>query len=190
MFSSGTANLAPQAKSQLDKIGLLISQKFMMHSIRIEGNTDDIPLENSIYPSNWELSSARACAIVRYLSERFKIKPDLFTAVGYGETRPIVKNNSEKNRAKNRRVEIIVVRNKYKVNESAQNTIIKMNKKEQEAYRLEHINTINEVKGVQQKAYNDEVTSERKKKLNEIYNSETKRINKVKSVQPSEKDKK
>ena len=187
MFKSGTATLEGTAQKQLDKIGLLISEKFMMHSIRVEGNTDNVPLTSGQYPSNWELSSARACAIVRYLSNRFKIKPDLFTAVGYGDTRPLVKNNSDKNRAKNRRVEIIVVRNKFRVNESAQNTIIKMDKNEQEAYRLKHLNAINEIKGVQQKIENKEAVQAEIKRLNELYQSETDRINKVKSTQSSEK---
>lgn len=182
MFQSGTAKLEPSAMKQLDKVGLLISQKFMMHSIRIEGNTDDLPVTNRLYPSNWELSSARACSIVRYLADKFKLKEDLFTAVGYGSTRPIVKNNNEKNRAKNRRVEIIVVRNKYKVNESAQNTIIKMNKKEQEAYRLEHINAINGMKGLPPaKATAEDISSKEMLLLNKLYESETKRINQAKT---------
>ena len=88
LFPSGSAELSDGAKKILDTIGKLIVQKFAMHSIKVEGHTDSVPISGGKYPSNWELSSARASSIVRYLIDRFKILPDLMSAVGYADTRP------------------------------------------------------------------------------------------------------
>lgn len=185
LFKSASAKLEQSGKEKLDKIGLLIAQKFLMHSIRVEGNTDNLPFSNYVYPSNWELSSARACSIVRYLIDRFKFHPDLFTPVGYSSTRPVAANDTPRGRAQNRRVEIVVLRNKYKKQENAQNTILKMTREEQEHYRIEHINAINKVKGISDAALkltgNDEEAAKNVVILNEIYSSETTRINTLKN---------
>ena len=189
LFKSASAKLEPSAKEKLDKVGLLIAQKFLMHSIRVEGNTDNLPFSNNVYPSNWELSSARACSIVRYLIDRFKLHPDLFTPVGFSSTRPIADNNTSKGRAQNRRVEIVVLRNKFKNNESAQNTILKMNKEEQTKYRNKHIKALNKVKGISDATLKLTGDDEKKKKnvliLKDIYSSETQRINTVRYIQQS-----
>ena len=180
IFESASAKLQHSSKLKLDKIGLVIAKRFLMHSIRVEGNTDSLPFSNEYFPSNWELSSARACTITRYLIDRFRFKPDLFTAIGYGDTRPIADNATEEGRRKNRRVEIVILRNRFKNTESAQNSIIKMSQQEQEAYRLEHIRAINKVKGLSdaalQLAGNDEESAKNVLILNEIYTSETRRI--------------
>lgn len=187
LFRSASAKLQDSAKAKLDKVGLLIAQKFLMHSIRVEGNTDSLPFSNAVYPSNWELSSARACSIVRYLIDRFKFHPDLFTPIGYSSTRPISDNKTEKGRAQNRRVEIVILRNKFKKHEQAQNTILKMTKEEQEAYRNEHIQAINRVKGISDAALkltgDDEEAAKNVLILNEIYSTESQRINTVKLIQ-------
>ena len=181
IFESASAKLQHSSKLKLDKIGLVIAKRFLMHSIRVEGNTDSLPFSNEYFPSNWELSSARACTITRYLIDRFRFKPDLFTAIGYGDTRPIADNSTEDGRRKNRRVEIVILRNRFKNTENAQNSIIKMSQQEQEAYRLEHIRAINKVKGLSdaalQLAGNDEESAKNVLILNEIYTSETRRIN-------------
>ena len=181
IFESASAKLQHSSKLKLDKIGLVIAKRFLMHAIRIEGNTDSLPFSNEYFPSNWELSSARACTITRYLIDRFRFKPDLFTAIGYGDTRPIADNATEEGRRKNRRVEIVILRNRFKNTESAQNSIIKMSQQEQEAYRLEHIRAINKVKGLSDAALqltgNDEESAKNVLILNEIYTSETRRIN-------------
>ena len=185
LFESASAKLEDSAKQRLDKIGLLIAQKFLMHSIRIEGNTDNLPFSNAIYPSNWELSAARACSIVRYLIDRFKFQPDLFTPVGYGDTRPLASNDTAKGRAQNRRVEIIILRNKLKKQEKAQDSILKMTKEQQEDYRYSHIKAIQKVKGISDAAMkltdDDETATKNVLILNEIYSSESKRINELKS---------
>lgn len=129
LFQSGSAELTPQAKKLIDKIGVLIYEKFVMHCIRVEGHTDSVPISSAKYPSNWELSSARACTIVRYMISRFKFNPKLFTAVGFADTRPV--NSSKNNNILNRRVEIMVLKNKFNSLEKIQNPILSMNKEEQ-----------------------------------------------------------
>ena len=144
LFKSGSAELSDQAKKMLEIIGKLIVQKFAMHSIRVEGHTDSVPVSGR-YPSNWELSSARASSIVRYLIDRFKILPDLMSAVGYADTRPVDTGKDAESLAKNRRVEIVVQKNQYKNLDHYQNTYIKMGKTEQQRRRNEQIKIIKEI---------------------------------------------
>ena len=80
LFEPASATLSKDAMKKLDYIAALIGKKFMLHLIRIEGHTDSEPINSPQYPSNWELSTARACTIVRYMIDKFKFIPDLFTA--------------------------------------------------------------------------------------------------------------
>jgi len=112
-FGAGNAQLTPKAKEMLIKVGKIIKDKFSNHAIRVEGHTDDLPISSTIYPSNWELSSARASVVVRFLIEKFKFKQDLFSAIGYADTRPKYSNKTKDGRAKNRRVSIVILRNKH-----------------------------------------------------------------------------
>ena len=73
--------------------------------LAIEGHADNFPIKSPIYPSNWELSSSRATAVLRHLIEQYKIPANRLMAVGYSDTRPLVANDTPENRAKNRRVE-------------------------------------------------------------------------------------
>ena len=146
LFYSASAALTNEAMATLDKVGALISEQFAMHNIRVEGHTDSQPINTILFPSNWELSTARSSAIIRYFLTRFKFMPSIFTAVGYSDTRPIEDNNTPSGREKNRRVEILVLKNKYKQFESPSNTLIKKSKKEQEAFQQERIDAINAVK--------------------------------------------
>lgn len=111
-FRSGDAKLKPTTYKTLDKIAELIKKKFSRHLIRIEGHTDNLPIRSGYFPSNWELSSARACSVARYFIDMQDLKPELIAAIGYAENKPLVPNTSDKNRRKNRRVEIIVLKNK------------------------------------------------------------------------------
>ena len=147
LFTSGSAALSDKAKSILDKVGVLICQKFVMHNMRVEGHTDNKPIASVMYPSNWELSSARACSIVRYLIGRFKFFPSLFTAVGYADTRPVDSNDTISGASKNRRVEILILKNKYKSFENAQDDILKMSIEEQQAMQRERADIIKNIKG-------------------------------------------
>lgn len=131
LFDSGSAELSPASKKLLDKIGVLIFEKFVMHNIRVEGHTDSMPIASAKYPSNWELSSARACTIVRYMIQRFKFSPSLFTAVGYADTRPAKNEKGQVNSRMSRRVEILVVKTKFNSIEKPQNEILNMDKDQQ-----------------------------------------------------------
>ena len=146
LFYSGSATLTDKALKTLDNVGVLIGEKFALHNIRVEGHTDNQPINTFLFPSNWELSGARSSSIIRYLITRFKFMPNLFTAVGYGDTRPIVDNKTVENRAKNRRVEILVLKNKFKGFEHATSSVMKQPKKEQEAFQAERMATIQRIK--------------------------------------------
>ncbi len=145
LFKSGSAELTPAAKQILEKVGKLIVEKFAMHIIKVEGHTDNMPISGVRYPSNWELSSARASAIVRFLIDRFKIMPNLMSAVGYADTRPAEKGTDASVLAKNRRVEIVVQRNQFKNLDHFQNLYLKMDKMEQQRRRNEQIRIIKEI---------------------------------------------
>lgn len=113
LFAPASAYLAPDAKTLLDKVGVLICKKFVLHNMIVEGHTDSLAMTSNQFPSNWELSSARACSVVRYLISRFKFSPSLFSAIGYADTRPLETAISPKDPA-NRRVEVLILKNKYK----------------------------------------------------------------------------
>ena len=113
LFAPGSAYLNAEARKLLDKVGVIICRKFVLHSMRIEGHTDSQPISSLQYPSNWELSSARASSVVRYMIARFKFNPALFSAIGYADTRPL-ENSFSKNDPKNRRVEILIIKNRFK----------------------------------------------------------------------------
>jgi len=107
LFKDASANLEPRALEILD----LIADKTrdIPNHIRVEGHTDDRPINTIRFPSNWELSSARATEVVRYLSQSHHIPPDRISALGYGEYRPVRPNNSIENRAQNRRVDVVIL---------------------------------------------------------------------------------
>lgn len=106
LFDSGNASLTEQGLRLLDKIGAVI--KPMQRQIRVEGHTDDRPIATSRYPSNWELSAARAIGVVDYFINQVGIPAPLLSAAGYGSFRPRAANDNETHRAVNRRVEIIL----------------------------------------------------------------------------------
>lgn len=112
-FEPASAVIKKESYAALQEIGSMIKIKFPNHLIRIEGHTDNQAMKSAIYPSNWELSSARASAIVRYLSSTFNIPENRFSAVGYSDSRPLATNSTEKGREQNRRVEIVILRNKF-----------------------------------------------------------------------------
>lgn len=107
LFSEAAADLQSRAMSILDLVALKIKDR--SNHIRIEGHTDDRPISNERFPSNWELSAARATEVVRFFIDRHQIEPGRISALGYGAYRPIRLNNSIENRARNRRVDIVVL---------------------------------------------------------------------------------
>jgi chemotaxis protein MotB len=107
-FDSGSAKLKPEGVKKLKQLSADLKAKAGADKdIRIEGHTDDRPIHTAQFPSNWELSSARANAVVRELHDD-GINGEQLLAVGYGASRPAAPNTSAESRAKNRRVEIIL----------------------------------------------------------------------------------
>ncbi len=108
LFDLGKAEIKNNAYPILSQIADIIDEDVKINSVQVEGHTDNIPINTSRYPSNWELSTARALSVVKYLHERENIEADKLAAVGHGEHRPLEPNTSPENRARNRRVEIFI----------------------------------------------------------------------------------
>lgn len=109
-FDSGEATIKPEGIKVLDKVSEAIGD-VSNKQVKVEGHTDNVPIGPTLsqtYPSNWELSRARADEVVRYLVEKSGIDPNALSAVGQAETQPIASNGTEDGRQKNRRVEILV----------------------------------------------------------------------------------
>lgn len=107
-FQSGSERLLPRPREALDLIAeALVAAQL---PVRVDGHTDAEPVHSSRFRSNWELSTSRAVTIVSYLSQRYRYPPELLSAAGYGDTRPVAPNNNAANRAKNRRIEIVILR--------------------------------------------------------------------------------
>lgn len=107
LFDTGEAVIKPQARGLLS--GLVPFFKKVDNNIVIEGYTDNIPISTPAYPTNWELSSARADGVVRFL-QGAEIPAGQLSAVGYGEFHPIVPNDTDEHRQENRRVNIVILR--------------------------------------------------------------------------------
>lgn len=144
LFAPASASLDTGAKKLLDKVGVLICKKFVLHDMIVEGHTDSLAIKSAIYPSNWELSAARACSVVRYLINRFNFMPTLFTASGYADTRPLESAISPKD-STNRRVEILILKNKYKNRTGKNDLSVNLTKQQQDEIqrrRAEIIKTV------------------------------------------------
>lgn len=118
LFDSGKADIKESSKDEIIKIGRILSK--MDNYIRVEGHTDNIPIYGGQFKSNWQLSSVRAANVAELLVEQSGVPADKIAAVGYGENRPISSNATDAGRAKNRRVEIIIINSKF--NETEDNT--------------------------------------------------------------------
>ncbi len=105
LFDSGSAELKEDSKGVLDKVGQIL-MRYSSGLIEIEGHTDNVPISSSRYPSNEELSSARALAVFYYLTDTTTLDPMNLKHAGMGERTPIADNSTEEGRSKNRRVEI------------------------------------------------------------------------------------
>ena len=107
-FDSGSAVLKGSIKRSLKKISKTL-MAFPDNNIRIEGHTDNVPIRSRQFPSNWELSSSRALAVLRFLVDQSKIDPGRLSAAGYGEYQPVGPNDTAKTRKLNRRVDIVIL---------------------------------------------------------------------------------
>ena len=108
LFASGQATLSGQATSLLSEIGQLLNID-ETHPISVEGNTDNVPIHSSLYPSNWQLSTARASSVVEFLIGH-GVAPSRLTATGNADQKPVASEATEAGRARNRRVEIVLRR--------------------------------------------------------------------------------
>ena len=111
LFASGEAELKPEGEEVLAQVASVLTQH-TNRQIYVIGHTDNVPIRGSLFgkfSSNWELSTARATAAVRYLTEKAGVNPALLAAVGYGEYHPIASNATSEGRAKNRRIAIVIV---------------------------------------------------------------------------------
>ena len=107
LFDLGSAALKPESKAVMDIVAKLIKNS-PNTEVLVEGHTDNWPINTTEYPSNWELSAARALSVVKYFAFRRGFDPARFAATGYGEYRPLKPNDTVVNRANNRRVEIFI----------------------------------------------------------------------------------
>jgi chemotaxis protein MotB len=106
LFSSGVARISPEANGVLNEMAAIL--KPFPNPVRVEGYTDDRPINTSLYPSNWELSAARAASVARLFSEQ-GVDPERLGIVGWSEYRPSADNGTEDGRNHNRRVLIVVL---------------------------------------------------------------------------------
>lgn len=107
LFEPGRAEVKADFKEKLNKTGELI--KDLPNQVQIEGHTDNIPINTSTYPSNWELSTGRAAAIMHHFVDNNAIAPARFAVAGYSEYHPIDTNDTAEGRSKNRRIDILIV---------------------------------------------------------------------------------
>jgi len=107
-FGSGSAEILPGAIAALDAVGGVLQQ--VGNSVRVEGHTDDIPMTPTPqFPDNWALSSARANTVLRYLHDYYQIAGGRLAVAGYADSHPVAPNTTPQGRAKNRRVDIVVL---------------------------------------------------------------------------------
>jgi chemotaxis protein MotB len=106
-FDSGSATLRASSLPAFSRIAALLAKG--SYRIRIEGHTDNVPIHNAHFPSNWELSTARASELVRLLTVRYGFSPDRLAAAGYAQYHPVASNATAEGRAQNRRVDIVVL---------------------------------------------------------------------------------
>ncbi len=106
-FASGSATPKPQTVDTLSEIASSLSHT--PYDLRIEGHTDNVPIHNAQFDSNWELSTVRATNIARILLELKAMPPDRISAAGYAEFHPVASNDSDEGRAQNRRVDLVVL---------------------------------------------------------------------------------
>jgi chemotaxis protein MotB len=106
-YESGSANLRPSSKEAIDRLAAVLNAQ--TQAIRIEGHSDNQPIHNARFDSNWELSTARAADLVKLLITRYNFDPTRLAASGYAEFHPVSPNDTPEGRAHNRRVDVVVL---------------------------------------------------------------------------------
>jgi len=107
LFDLGKAEIKTEGRQTLSGIGGILRD--IPNHVRVEGHTDNLPIQTANYPSNWELSTARATNVLRYLVDVASIDGNRLSAAGYGEFRPVAPNDSPENRRLNRRVDVVLL---------------------------------------------------------------------------------
>ncbi len=110
LFASGSAKIQPQSIPVLEAISRILAA--FPNDLRVEGFTDNVAIKSTVYPSNWELSAARASSVVRLFSIH-GVEPERMAAIGYGEFRPLMSNETLEGRIKNRRVMVVITANRH-----------------------------------------------------------------------------
>ena len=106
-YESGSAQMRASSKGAIDRLAAVLAAR--AEALRIEGHTDNIPIHNSHFASNWELSTARASELIKLLVERYRFDPARLSAAGYAEFHPVSSNDTAEGRARNRRVDIVIL---------------------------------------------------------------------------------
>lgn len=109
LFGSGSASLSREGETALLQVAAVL-RDFRDRNFQVEGHSDNVPINTSRFPSNWELSSARAISVVHVL-QRGGVTPQSLSGAGFGEYHPVAPNDTRENRTKNRRIEIVIVPN-------------------------------------------------------------------------------
>jgi chemotaxis protein MotB len=109
-FESGSAQLRPAGRAFIEALAGPLTR--LSNRIEVQGHTDSVPINTVVYPSNWELSAGRAGSVIRYL-EQLGLPPERMQAAGYADTMPVASNDTRQGRARNRRVEILILREEY-----------------------------------------------------------------------------
>ena len=120
LFDLGSAQLRSGGQAVLD--GMAPALAALPNQIAIEGHTDNQPIHSSIFATNWELSTARATSVLRYLTDTKGIAPNRISAAGYADQRPLVANDTDAHRSQNRRVEVVVQSQLNQVNQATDNS--------------------------------------------------------------------
>lgn len=115
-FNSGEATIKPDWQGKLISISKILNG--IDNNIHVEGHTDNVAINNNSFHSNWQLSSVRAANVVEFLITQGNVKPERLSSVGYGEYRPVQSNDTEEGRTANRRVDIVILNNKFNDSEA------------------------------------------------------------------------
>lgn len=117
LFNSGSSDLNSPAQEIILKIGELLNE-LPDNYIRVEGHTDNVPIHNAIFDTNWDLANARASTVVKVLINECGVSPERLSTVGYGEYKPVASNDIEEGRSQNRRVDIVIIKQQYNMVEA------------------------------------------------------------------------
>ena len=112
-YEIGSAALRPTSKDAIDRLAAVLASR--TEALRIEGHTDNVPIHNGRFASNWELSTARASELIKTFIERYGFEPQRLSAAGFAEYHPVSSNENAEGRARNRRVDIVIL-NPYPAN--------------------------------------------------------------------------